>query len=109
MKNELLKEAFIEATTSKRIEILCNDKLKDYWDIQFKDGGIIISHKKQIANISNLEYFDLAPIIPSPGIPLVAKVNLNNEKNQTKLQENLEKINTATGQGINAIDTRLKY
>jgi len=98
LKNEILKEAFLEATSERKIEFIVNDKQNSYWDVNFKNGAVVVSHKKSIANISNLEYFDLAPKIPSPGLPLVTKMNLNSEQNQQHLQDNLEKINKATGE-----------
>ncbi len=97
-------------------EITINDKQKDFWDINFKNGAVVLSHKKSIANVStveyhtknsfffhiikvfffsNMRYFDLAPKIPSPGIPLVTKINLR--KNEEKRDDALAKISTASG------------
>jgi hypothetical protein len=97
LKNEVLKEAFVEAVSERKIEIRLNDKQKDYTDINFVNGTIVISHKKMLANLNNFEYQDLAPKIPAPGIPLVTKINLAETRNQEALQTALEKLNTATG------------
>lgn len=97
LANETLKEAFNEATPNRTITILVNPKINGYWDTSIKDGGLLIQHKPSIANTHEVSYFDLASVIPVPGIiSLVAKLNLEEKKD--KLTEALEKIKEATGE-----------
>jgi len=95
MQNETVKEAFNEAVNEHKIVIQLNDKQKDNWAIVIKDGSVYISHKIAITNISSLEYIDLTALIPSPGLPIPVRVNIEN--NKKGLDENLQIINEATG------------
>eukprot|EP01111_Echinosteliopsis_oligospora_P015032 TRINITY_DN580_c0_g1_i1.p1 TRINITY_DN580_c0_g1~~TRINITY_DN580_c0_g1_i1.p1 ORF type:complete len:700 (-),score=165.19 TRINITY_DN580_c0_g1_i1:42-2141(-) len=95
LQNETIKEAFNEATNEHKITFQLNDKIAQPWTISIKDGGLIIQHKVAISSISTLEYFDLPTIIPSPGLPIPVRVNIESHKKQH--DENIETINTATG------------
>lgn len=70
--------------------------------MKFENGDLVVEHKKQIANISNLEYYDLEKIIPSPGLSLITKLNL--EKNKEKLEEHLQELAEAVGNGEWALE-----
>jgi len=97
LESETIKEAFNEATSERKISIVVNDKQNGYWELTFKNGGLILSHKKSIANLSTIEYLELAKLIPVPGtLSLVAKLDI--EKNREKLEEALQKIKEATGE-----------
>jgi len=97
LESETVKEAFNEATSEKKVIIKVNDKQAKYWIIAFQNGALVVSHKKSIANISELEYYNLEEIIPVPGaFSLVAKLSI--ETSRPKLEEHMQAISTATGQ-----------
>jgi len=107
LQQETTKEAFQEATSERKITFLINDKQNDYWEIAFKNGAVVVTHKKVIANLSSLEYFDIEKVLPVPGtFSLIAKLNM--EQNREKLQENLERITKATGQEYTFDDASLE-
>jgi hypothetical protein len=95
-QGDTVKEAFLEATPERKIVVQLNDKIKDYWVFSFKNGGLLIEHKKSIANIHTVGYTDLKPLIPSPGgLSLVTRVNI--EKNKENIDECLQEIAKAAG------------
>jgi len=96
-KEETVKEAFIEATPENKIIFRVNDKIQTYWDCVFENGCLVIQHKKNIANVHELEYFNLIAIIPTPGLPLVTRLSL--ESHRKHMEENLEQITLLTGTG----------
>eukprot|EP01110_Echinostelium_bisporum_P010721 TRINITY_DN422_c0_g1_i2.p1 TRINITY_DN422_c0_g1~~TRINITY_DN422_c0_g1_i2.p1 ORF type:complete len:561 (+),score=273.12 TRINITY_DN422_c0_g1_i2:58-1740(+) len=104
-KTETTKEAFLEASSSNKIviNVNTNPKADKYWDIKFENGDIVISHKKELYNVSDVRWFDLKAVIPSPGgLSLVQRLNL--EQNKEKMDEHLEKLAEATGANDWSID-----
>jgi hypothetical protein len=95
LKTETTKEAFLEATSQHKIIISISEKQQQYWIYKFNNGAIELTHKKSIGNLYEIGQFDLEAIIPSPGLPLVSRLNI--EKHREYLESNLEKINNATG------------
>jgi len=94
---ETVKEAFNEVTSNHKVIIRVNEKIPDYWNVKLENGDVLVEHKKSMANMSSLEYFDLERVIPTPGLSLVTKLNL--EKNKPKLDETLEELAQITGNG----------
>jgi hypothetical protein len=97
LTSETTKESFNEATSQHRITVSINDKQNKYWDIKFNNGALEISHKANQANLYEVGSFNLEEVIPSPGLPLVTRLNI--EKYRESLDENLQRINSATGEG----------
>jgi len=99
---ETIKEAFNEATSQHKIIFRVDDKAPSYWNIKFESGAVVVSHKKNIANLYELGSIQLADIIPSPGLPLITRLNV--EQSRERLEENLEKIRTITGESDWAVE-----
>jgi len=99
LKNETLKEAFNEATSARTVSILVGtDKLPAYWVMAIKDNSLVITHKPNICNTGEVRYYDIATIIPVPGIiDLVGKLNLEERRNE-HFEGIMEKIKAATGE-----------
>eukprot|EP00026_Physarum_polycephalum_P003638 Phypoly_transcript_03651.p1 GENE.Phypoly_transcript_03651~~Phypoly_transcript_03651.p1 ORF type:complete len:695 (+),score=161.19 Phypoly_transcript_03651:270-2354(+) len=96
VEGDTVKEAFMEATPERKITIQVNDKAKDYWVIAIKNGGVVLEHKRSIANLYQIGNIDLKPLIPSPGgLSLVTRVNI--EKNAERVAEYLQEIAQAVG------------
>jgi len=97
-KNDLVKEALIEANTNNKVVVLLNEDKKNstYWKYQFNNGTLELLFKS-ICNTSDITYFKLESIIPTPGVfSLPARMNL--KASEEKFQEAFEKIKAATGQ-----------
>jgi len=107
LTNETTKEAFNEATSARTISIDVNDKQQQYWLLNIKDGGLVITHKKSICNTHDVSYYNLESIIPSPGlITLVAKLSLQSKRES--LDAAMEKIKEATGEEFTFDETSVE-
>ncbi|EFA78601.1 hypothetical protein PPL_08056 [Heterostelium album PN500] len=96
-KQEMTKEALVEANSQSKVIIRVNEDKKNtnYWKYMFEAGSLVVIFRAPPCNVSDLTYFDLASIIPSPGaLSLKARLNLKN--NQEAIQESLEQIKVAT-------------
>jgi len=94
-KDEMTKESLVEATSANKIIFRCNDKIKNYWNISFENGAIVVEHKKNICNTYDVCNFNIVAIMPTPGLPLAVRLNL--EKHRPQLEEYLQQINELTG------------
>jgi len=109
LAKEATKEAFLEATNQRKIEIRVstNPKENKYWTIIFENGALVLVHKKNICNIYEVGSFDLVAIMPVPGIlSLVARLNI--QDSQEKLAEHLEAIKEATGEDYTVDDASIE-
>ncbi|KAF2078019.1 hypothetical protein CYY_000657 [Polysphondylium violaceum] len=96
-KNEMVKEALIEANTNSKIIVALNEDKKNssYWTYKFNNGTLELLFKS-ICNTSDICYFKLENIIPTPGVySLPARMNL--KAAEEKFNEAFEKIKVATG------------
>ncbi|KAM9984295.1 hypothetical protein ACTFIZ_004006 [Dictyostelium cf. discoideum] len=96
-KDEMSKEALVEANTAQKIVLIPNDdkKFNAYWKYEFVNGELRVYFKPNICNVSDLSYFKLETIIPSPGVySLPARINL--KEKQEKFTESLEKVKAVT-------------
>ncbi|KAN0000286.1 hypothetical protein ACTFIZ_000741 [Dictyostelium cf. discoideum] len=96
-KDEMIKEALLEANTNQKIIVAPNEdkKFTQYWSYEFVNGDLKVHFRPSIANISDVKYFKLASIIPSPGVfSLPARINL--KENAEKFTEALEKAKEVT-------------
>ncbi|EGG13463.1 hypothetical protein DFA_11224 [Cavenderia fasciculata] len=97
-KDEITKEALIEANTNNKVIVRINEDKKDnsYWKFQFENGSLVLLFRMSPCNVSEIRYFKLAKIIPSPGVySLEARLDLKN--NKESWDEALETIKAATG------------
>jgi hypothetical protein len=107
LANELIKEAFNEATNQHKIIFAVNEKIDKYWTISFKDGTLLVQHQPDIYNVGDLSYYDLESVIPVPGvISLPSKINLDATKKEREAA--LEKIKTASGDDWTFDDSSLE-
>ncbi|EFA82166.1 hypothetical protein PPL_04586 [Heterostelium album PN500] len=96
-KDEMVKEALIEANANSKVIVRVNEDKKNtsYWKYIFENNNLVLLFRASPANISDITYFDLPSIIPSPGV-LSLKARLNLKENGEKFQTALEEIKEAT-------------
>ncbi|KAF2078018.1 hypothetical protein CYY_000656 [Polysphondylium violaceum] len=95
-KNDMVKEALVEANTNSKIVIALNEDKKNstYWTYKFNNGTLELLFKS-ICNTSDICYFKLENIIQTPGVySLPARMNL--KANEEKFNESFEKLKEVT-------------
>ncbi|EGC36398.1 hypothetical protein DICPUDRAFT_54671 [Dictyostelium purpureum] len=96
-KDDLTREALIEANCSKMVNVMINPDPKNtvYWKYQFDGGNLNLLFRSNCANINDAAHFKLFKIIPSEGTySLGTRLNLKN--NQEKFDLAFEKLKDIT-------------
>eukprot|EP01132_Coremiostelium_polycephalum_P005671 gene5671-7057_t len=98
-KKDLTKEAFVEATPSRKITFRINEDKKntDWWKIVIENGVVVLLFRIQPSNLGDISYLPLYKSIPVPGVYSL-ETRLNMKEYQEKWDEALESIKSATGE-----------
>eukprot|EP01132_Coremiostelium_polycephalum_P010757 gene10757-13166_t len=100
-KDETTKEALVESNQNSKVIIrpLVMDKKNNdykYWNYLFENGSLVVVFKTPLCNISDLSYFKIEAVIPTPGVySLTARLNL--KENKEKFDTALETIKDVMG------------
>ncbi|GAM27059.1 hypothetical protein SAMD00019534_102340 [Acytostelium subglobosum LB1] len=96
-KDEIAKEALIEANSNNKVIVRVNEEKKNvpYWKYIFENNSLVLLFNPSVANTSDISYFDLAAIIPSPGV-MSLKARMDIRENTEAINEELEKIKAVT-------------
>ncbi|KYR03083.1 hypothetical protein DLAC_00575 [Tieghemostelium lacteum] len=62
-KDDMIKEAFVEATPNHTIVFVQNAKQYDYWEFKFENGNLLVSFKNSITNLSDISYWDFTKLL----------------------------------------------
>ncbi|KYR01401.1 hypothetical protein DLAC_01991 [Tieghemostelium lacteum] len=96
-KDEMTKEALIEANSNCKIAMVENTDKKDstYWKYRFNNGTLELVYNRINVNLSDIQYFKIHTVIPTPGVySLPARLNI--KQNKEKFDEALESIKAIT-------------
>jgi len=63
MKDEMVKEAFLEVVTNRQIILQINPKQKVYWDVKFENGNFVLSSNGSICNVHEISYFNIEKLL----------------------------------------------
>ncbi|EFA81023.1 hypothetical protein PPL_05858 [Heterostelium album PN500] len=93
-KDELILEAFVEATPNATIIFRLAPKQSSTWLWEFSNGSLIINFKS-LSNISDNNYHDFVKVLPVPGVySLVTRLDL--KKYQEKFDACFERLKVVT-------------
>ncbi|KYR03082.1 hypothetical protein DLAC_00574 [Tieghemostelium lacteum] len=62
-KDDMVKEAFVEATPNKTIVFGANKKQSDYWEYKFDNGNLVVSFRDYICNTGDVSYWDFTKLL----------------------------------------------